>query len=201
MSRRLGDAVLLYCGDAATFTDLQATLQALGSAKFVGTDAGRASVMDAALIAFFYGTIAGFIHGAALATTEGVAIGELLQLYGPFFSGFIANAVAETGHRISARYYGNPQSFMDTHLGGIDLLVLGSSRDAAVDARVPQAIRGHIRQRHRGRTRRRRHRIPGRGDKHPRHPRTRLRTHNRRAPPSLGAPMPGVPGTAGSIIR
>ncbi len=136
-----GDAVILYCGAAATFADLQATLRALGSAKFVGTDAGRAAVMDAALIAFFYGTIAGFIHSAALATTEGVAIDELIELSGPFFSGFITNAVAETGQRISARRYGNPQSSMDTHLGGIDLLVLGSSRDAGIDTRVPQAIR------------------------------------------------------------
>jgi 3-hydroxyisobutyrate dehydrogenase-like beta-hydroxyacid dehydrogenase len=135
------DAVLLYCGDAATFADLQATLRALGSAKFVGTDAGRAAVMDAALIAFFYGTIAGFIHAAALATAEGVAIDELLELSDPFFSGFITNAVAETGQRISARRYGNPQSSMDIHLGGIDLLVLGSSRDAGIDTRVPQAIR------------------------------------------------------------
>ena len=135
------DAVILYCGAAGADNELQGTLQSLGSARFVGDDAGRAAVVDAALIAFFYGTLAGFIHSAILATTEGVTIQELLALSGPFFSGFISNAVMETGERISARDYSDPQSSMDTHFGGIDLLVVGSSRDAGIDTGVVAAIR------------------------------------------------------------
>lgn len=135
------DAVILYCGAVGADSELLGTLQALGSARFVGDDAGRAAVVDAALIAFFYGTLAGFIHSAVLATTEGVTIEELLALSAPFFSGFIANAVTETGERISARDYSDPQSSMDTHFGGIDLLVLGSSRDAGIDTGVVSAIR------------------------------------------------------------
>jgi len=93
------------------------------------------------LIAFFYGTLAGFLHCATLASAEGMAIADLLELTGPFFSRFIANAVSETGERIARRDYREPQSSMDTHLGGIDLLVLGSSRDAGIDVGVVTAIR------------------------------------------------------------
>ena len=135
------EAVILYCGAAGADSELQRTLQALGSARFVGDDAGRASVMDAALIAFFYGTMAGFIQAAVLAMAEGLTIEELTALSGPFFSGFIANAVTETGERIRARDYSDPQSSMDTHFGGIDLLVLGSSREAGIDTGVVTAIR------------------------------------------------------------
>lgn len=135
------DAVILYCGAVGADSELHRVLQALGSARFVGDDAGRAAVVDAALIAFFYGTMAGFVQAAVLAMAEGLTIEELTELSGPFFSGFIANAVTETGERIRARDYSDPQSSMDTHFGGIDLLVLGSSREAGVDTAVVTAIR------------------------------------------------------------
>ena len=132
---------IFYCGPGAAAAGLEPVLAALGSAHFLGEDAGRAAVVDAALIAFFYGTLAGFLHCAALASAEGMAVADLLELTGPFFSRFIANAVAETGERIAQRDYRGPQSSMDTHLGGIDLLVLGSSRDAGIDVGVVTAIR------------------------------------------------------------
>jgi len=134
-------AEIFYCGPGAAAAGLEPVLAALGSAHFLGEDAGRAAVVDAALIAFFYGTLAGFLHCAALASAEGMAVADLLELTGPFFSRFIANAVAETGERIAQRDYRGPQSSMDTHLGGIDLLVLGSSRDAGIDVGVVTAIR------------------------------------------------------------
>jgi 3-hydroxyisobutyrate dehydrogenase-like beta-hydroxyacid dehydrogenase len=138
------DAEIFYCGPAAapeTSPELERLLRALGTVHFVGEDPGRASVVDAALIAFFYGTMAGFLQCVKLASAEGVPIGDLLPLSGPFFSRFIANAVTETGERIAQRRYGEPQSSLDTHLGGIDLLVLGSSRDAGIDTEVVAAIR------------------------------------------------------------
>jgi 3-hydroxyisobutyrate dehydrogenase-like beta-hydroxyacid dehydrogenase len=135
------DAVILYCGAVGADSELQLVLQALGSARFVGDDAGRAAAVDAALIAFFYGTMAGFIQAAVLAQAEGLTIDELTALSGPFFSRFIANAVTETGERVRARDYSDPQSSMDAHFGGIDLLVVGASRDAGVDTAVVTAIR------------------------------------------------------------
>ena len=138
------DAEIFYCGPAAApevAPGLGPLLGALGTVHFVGEDAGRASVVDAALIAFFYGTMAGFVQCVNLATAEGVPIGELLPLSGPFFSRFIANAVTETGERITERRYGEAQSSLDTHLGGIDLLVLGASREAGIDTGVVTAIK------------------------------------------------------------
>jgi 3-hydroxyisobutyrate dehydrogenase-like beta-hydroxyacid dehydrogenase len=135
------DAEIFYCGPAAADPRLEPVLRGLGRVHFLGDDAGRAAVVDAALIAFFYGTMAGFLQCVTLATSEGVPIGDLLRLSGPFFSRFIANAVTETGERIAERRYDEPQSSLDTHLGGIDLLVLGSSQDAGIDVGVVTAIR------------------------------------------------------------
>jgi 3-hydroxyisobutyrate dehydrogenase-like beta-hydroxyacid dehydrogenase len=135
------DAVIVICGPAADSAELQETLRALGTPRFAGHDAGRAQVVDAALIGFFYHSIVGYIHGAALATTEGLTVEEFVELAGPFFAGFIARAVAETAERITARRYDAPESSMDTHLGGIESLVLGATVDAGVETAIVAAIR------------------------------------------------------------
>jgi 3-hydroxyisobutyrate dehydrogenase-like beta-hydroxyacid dehydrogenase len=138
------DAEIFYCGPAAApeaAPELGPLLGALGTVHYLGEDAGRAAVVDAALIAFFYGTMAGLVQCVNLATAEGVPIGDLLPISGPFFSRFIGNAVTETGERLTERRYGEPQSSLDTHLGGIDLLVLGASREAGIDTTVVTAIR------------------------------------------------------------
>jgi len=138
------DAEIFYSGPAAAPEEapgLGPLLETLGTVHYLGDDAGRAAVVDAALIAFFYGTMAGFVQCVNLATAEGVPIGDLLPISGPFFSRFVANAVTETGERLTERRYGEPQSSLDTHLGGIDLLVLGSSREAGIDTGVVTAIR------------------------------------------------------------
>jgi 3-hydroxyisobutyrate dehydrogenase-like beta-hydroxyacid dehydrogenase len=138
------DATILYAGAEAVFARNEKLLRALGQALYVGEDAGRPAVIDAALIAFFYGTLAGFLHGAVLAGAEGIGIDELVRLSDPFFSSFIAPAVAETGERISAHRYGEAQSSMDTHFGGIDLLVRGASEEAGIDTEVITAIRNQF---------------------------------------------------------
>jgi 3-hydroxyisobutyrate dehydrogenase-like beta-hydroxyacid dehydrogenase len=135
------DAVLLFSGPGAAFESLRGLLGALGRTEYVGEDAGQPAVIDAALIAFFYGTLSGFLHGAILSRAQGSDIERYLELARPFFAGFVTDAVNETGDRIAAGNYGDAQSSMDTHLGGIDLLVVGSSREAGIDYAVMDAIK------------------------------------------------------------
>lgn len=135
------DAVLLFSGPKAAFESHRALLGALGKAEYVGEDAGQPAVIDAALIAFFYGTLSGFLHGAILSRAQGSEIERYLELARPFFAGFVTDAVKETGDRIAAGNYGDAQSSMQTHLGGIDLLVVGSSREAGIDYAIMDAIK------------------------------------------------------------
>ena len=135
------DAVLLFSGAEATFESHRALLGALGKAEYVGDDAGQPAVIDAALIAFFYGTLSGFLHGAILSRARAPRSSATSSWPGPFFAGFVTNAVNETGNRIAAGNYGDAQSSMHTHLGGIDLLVVGSSREAGIDYAIMDAIK------------------------------------------------------------
>jgi 3-hydroxyisobutyrate dehydrogenase-like beta-hydroxyacid dehydrogenase len=137
-------AVILICGSAAGAADVQRVLGPLGTVRFMGEDAGRAQIVDAALIGFFYGTIVGYVQAAALATAEGMAIEEFIDLAGPFFAGFISSAVAETAERVAAGRYDAPESSMVTHLGGVENLVLGACRDAGVETGIVSAMRNAL---------------------------------------------------------
>jgi 3-hydroxyisobutyrate dehydrogenase-like beta-hydroxyacid dehydrogenase len=134
-------ALLLYGGDGPAFTGLSPIVNAFGLSRYLGEDAGAPALLDAALIGFFYGSIAGYIHGLALVRAEGSDVRQYAELAAPFLAGFIANAVAETGERALTGNFADPQSSMNTHLGGIDLLVRCASKDAGIHTGVVDAIR------------------------------------------------------------
>jgi 3-hydroxyisobutyrate dehydrogenase-like beta-hydroxyacid dehydrogenase len=134
------DAVILYGGASETFRATEALLCQLGTARYVGEDAGRPAVLDAALIALFHATLIGLLHGAVLADAENIELDGFFQLASPFFTGFVTDAVRETMERIVAANYGDDQSSMYMHLSGIDHLVVGASREAGVDHKVMDEI-------------------------------------------------------------
>ena len=100
--------------------------------------------MDAALIGFFYGALSGFLHGARITKAEGMNLETYTSLAQPFIGDFISGAIADAAERVVSRDYSDPQSSLDTHLGGIDDLVVGTSHDAGLDSPVMEAIRDQI---------------------------------------------------------
>ena len=133
--------VILYSGAEAVFEANEKLLSDLGGAKYFGEDVGRPAVLDAALIALFYGTLAGFVHGAVLTQAQGIEFQHYQELADSFFATLVTEAVKETGERIAAANYADAQSSMHTHYGGIDLLVVGASREAEIDYTIMAAIR------------------------------------------------------------
>jgi 3-hydroxyisobutyrate dehydrogenase-like beta-hydroxyacid dehydrogenase len=134
-------AIIMYSGPEVVFAAHQGLLGELGAAEYVGEDHGRPAVLDAALIALFYGTLAGYIHGGILTRAEGIEFEQYQRLARTWFTTFVSEAVEETGERIAAGNYADAQSSMDTHFGGIDLLVVGASREANVNHSIMAAIR------------------------------------------------------------
>jgi 3-hydroxyisobutyrate dehydrogenase-like beta-hydroxyacid dehydrogenase len=73
-------ALILYSGSEATFNAHVGSLEALGAAKYLGADAGLASLHDLALLSGMYGVFAGFFHASALVDSEGVSTTSFLEL-------------------------------------------------------------------------------------------------------------------------
>jgi 3-hydroxyisobutyrate dehydrogenase-like beta-hydroxyacid dehydrogenase len=79
-------ALILYSGSKATFDAHVRSLEALGAAKYLGADAGLASLHDLALLSGMYGLFAGFFHATALVDSEGIRASSFLKLLGPWMS-------------------------------------------------------------------------------------------------------------------
>jgi 3-hydroxyisobutyrate dehydrogenase-like beta-hydroxyacid dehydrogenase len=133
-------AVILFSGEREVFSAQEPLLRALGTPHYAGADPGLAAVSDAALLAFFFATVAGFLYGANVSRAAGIDIAEYLALADPFFKSFITEAVAETAERIAGGRYGEAQSSTDTDVAAIDLLIVDASRDVGVDPALMAAI-------------------------------------------------------------
>ncbi|KAF7591710.1 hypothetical protein BBP40_001224 [Aspergillus hancockii] len=81
-------AVLLYSGGPQeVFQSIENHLSILGTSKFLGTDAGLASLHDLALLSGMYGLFSGFLHATALVKSEKETTATgLLPLLTPWLS-------------------------------------------------------------------------------------------------------------------
>ncbi|AZQ73517.1 NAD(P)-dependent oxidoreductase [Streptomyces luteoverticillatus] len=71
-------ALVLYSGPEDVWTAHRAALASLGgTADHLGTDPGRASAYDVALLDLFWTTVSGYVHALALARAENVSGKEL----------------------------------------------------------------------------------------------------------------------------
>ncbi|MDR7309406.1 3-hydroxyisobutyrate dehydrogenase-like beta-hydroxyacid dehydrogenase [Nocardioides luteus] len=77
---------VLYSGSRAAYETLLPMLEVWATSEFFGEDAGRASVVDLAMLSGMYQMFAGFFHGAAMAATMGMSAAEFTARQTPFLA-------------------------------------------------------------------------------------------------------------------
>nr|BFE85264.1 NAD(P)-dependent oxidoreductase [Planobispora longispora] len=87
-------ALILYSGSQEAFTAHERTLGALGTATYLGEDAGRASLYDLALLSAMYGMFGGFFHAVAMTGSEKVPAAEFTPLVVAWLNAMIAGLPA-----------------------------------------------------------------------------------------------------------
>lgn len=100
-------AAVLYSGPAAVFDEHRALLDLWGESAYVGADAGLASLYDLAMLTGMYTMFAGFLHGAAMVGSAGVAATEFAGHAGPFLAA-MAGSVGEYAQVIDGGDYTVP---------------------------------------------------------------------------------------------
>ncbi|MDA2806300.1 NAD(P)-dependent oxidoreductase [Nocardiopsis suaedae] len=135
----IGDASMsaYYSGDRAAFEENKAVLEVLTSTDFRGEDPGLAQVYYQIQLDLFWTTMTGFLHALALARAEGIPE-ETITPYiiegndMPMFFEMTSQTVAE------GRFPGDQDRLaMDT--ASMEH-VLQATRDAGVDAALPEAV-------------------------------------------------------------
>ena len=95
-------ALVLYSGSEAVYDKWSATLAALGgTARYLGTDPGRACAYDIALLDIFWQSVSGIVHGLALARAEGITGAELAP-YGRTMVDLLPAMLTRFGEQLDA---------------------------------------------------------------------------------------------------
>ncbi|MEB8340820.1 NAD(P)-dependent oxidoreductase [Streptomyces endophyticus] len=77
---------IFYSGSRKAYDALLSTLDIWATSEFHGEDAGRASLVDLAMLSGMYQMFAGFIHGAAMVAAMGMSASEFAARQAPFLS-------------------------------------------------------------------------------------------------------------------
>lgn len=137
-------SVIFYSGSATAFEQHSALLDRWGERKYLGPDAGMASLYDMAMLTGMYTMFAGFMHGAAMVGTAGVPATEFAERQAAFLAA-MTGGLAGLAAIIDAKdYTGEGQQslrFTQTALAAL----MRASSDAGVDAEVLKPVHDIVR--------------------------------------------------------
>ncbi|MBG6097974.1 3-hydroxyisobutyrate dehydrogenase-like beta-hydroxyacid dehydrogenase [Nocardioides luteus] len=77
---------IFYSGSRAAYDALLPTLDVWATSEFHGEDAGRASLVDLAMLSGMYQMFTGFFHGAAMVSSMGMSAADFAARQAPFLA-------------------------------------------------------------------------------------------------------------------
>lgn len=77
---------IFYSGSRTAYDTVLPTLDIWATSEFHGEDAGRAALVDLAMLSGMYQMFQGFLHGAAMVATMGMSASEFAARQAPFLS-------------------------------------------------------------------------------------------------------------------
>lgn len=120
-------ALVLYSGCSEAFETHEREIEILGAARFLGVDAGLASLHELALLSAMYGVFGGFLHAAAVIDLEKVKVSEFAGLAVLWITG-VTQALPQIAQQIDAGVYSqNVTSSLAMQNTGFDNFVAWSS--------------------------------------------------------------------------
>ncbi|MGH8965633.1 MAG: NAD(P)-dependent oxidoreductase, partial [Actinomycetes bacterium] len=106
------DAEILYSGDEGVFREAREVLDVWATSTFEGTDPGRASLLDLAMLSGMYVMFAGFLHGAAMVGADGVDARSFARRVTPFLAA-MTEAFAVDAEAVDSGDYTSPTQSLD----------------------------------------------------------------------------------------
>ncbi|QNL51020.1 NAD(P)-dependent oxidoreductase [Olivibacter sp. SDN3] len=131
------DIFILYSGSSFSYEKHRNTLQALGEAKFLGTDAGLASLHDLALLSGMYSMFGGFLQAIALLDSEHIPAKEFTaSLFIPWLQAMMTT-LPEMALQIDKGNYASQEASLAMQVSGGSLIDFSISQGVRPDLLVP----------------------------------------------------------------
>lgn len=126
-----------YSGSAAVHQRWQTQLAILGKGTFLGTDAGRASGYDVAILAGMYGMLGGFLHATAMAQAAGISATELTPMLQSWLTDTYP-ALSTFAEEIDNKDYATDESSLAMNQSGLATIIRSSeSQGVPADPLIP----------------------------------------------------------------
>ncbi|TIW92635.1 MAG: NAD(P)-dependent oxidoreductase [Mesorhizobium sp.] len=138
-------ALVLYSGDEAAYRSHRNTLEALGTAEFLGADAGLASLLDLSLLAGMYGLFSGVIQATVMAKAGNVPARQFSKLLTAWLQAMLLS-VDDISARLDDHRFGQATSPLAMQLVAMEN-ILSTSRQMGIDPGLIEPMARRIRQR------------------------------------------------------
>lgn len=130
------DSVVFYGGDEAAFKHHREVLLLLGGrGTFLGDDAGAPALFGMAMNGTMWGTLNGFLHAAALLSSQGVEVKRFVEAASASLTGLLGY-LPSLAEEVDRGEYAVPFGALKHHLPAADDLVR-ESRERGIDVEFP----------------------------------------------------------------
>jgi 3-hydroxyisobutyrate dehydrogenase-like beta-hydroxyacid dehydrogenase len=130
------DSVVFYGGDEAAFKHHRDVLLLLGGrGTFLGDDAGAPALFGMAMNGTMWGTLNGFLHAAALLSSQGVEVKRFVEAASASLTGLLGY-LPSLAEEVDRGEYAVPFGALKHHLPAADDLVR-ESRERGIDVEFP----------------------------------------------------------------
>ncbi|WP_342751452.1 NAD(P)-dependent oxidoreductase [Saccharothrix carnea] len=138
------DSVVFYGGDEGAFNRHRAELLLLGGrGTFLGDDAGAPALFGLAMNGTMWGTLNGFLHAAALLSSQGVEVKRFVEAASASLTGLLGY-LPSLAEEVDRGEYAVPFGALKHHLPAADDLVR-ESRERGIDVEFPSYTLGLLR--------------------------------------------------------
>ena len=137
-------AQILYSGPRAVFDAHRDLLDRWAASSYHGDDAGRASLLDLALLAAMYTMLTGFLHGAAMVRSAGLDAAGFAERAAPFLAA-MTGTFGSSAAVLDSGDHSGPEQSLEWTAPALDTIAR-ASREQGVDPAPVDLLRTLVRQ-------------------------------------------------------
>lgn len=137
-------ATVLYSGQAHAFDAHRTILERFGAARFLGVDAGRAALLDIALLVSMYGLLGAFAQASVMVESGAMSASELASYAVPWIAAMTSTLPAMGKQIDAARFGDDVGGNLAMQAVGMDTIV-EASRAAGADPSLMTTVRSWMR--------------------------------------------------------
>lgn len=135
------DTPLFASGAEAAYRRAEADLRIIaGNLMYAGAPVGSAAAWDLGVLTSLFGALFGFLHGARVFESEGLAVGDLGAMIARI-APVLGEMIEHAGDAIQSGDFGDPQSSVEICTGGFELFAK-QAREANINAEFPEFALG-----------------------------------------------------------